>query len=95
MGSQLCSGADRASQAIIRQGLKQFLPQWVSHGAPVKAAFKILFERFVVTAAHCQEGVSGCSIDSLLRNFKTFKTVYGLDGVKGGLLYFRDKEGKI
>ncbi len=82
-------------QEIIRQGLEQFLPQWVSHGAPVKAAFKILCERFVVTAAYCQEGVSGCSIDSLLRNFKAFKTVNGLDGLKGGLLYFRDREGKI
>ncbi len=82
-------------QEIIRQGLEQFLPQWVSHGAPVKAAFKILCERFVVTAAYCQEGVSGCSMDSLLRNFKAFKTVNGLDGLKGGLLYFRDREGKI
>ncbi len=49
----------------------------------------------MVTAAYCQQGVSGCSIDSLLRNFKAFKNVNGLDGLKGGLLYFRDKEGKI
>ncbi|MCZ6485543.1 MAG: hypothetical protein O6826_07600, partial [Acidobacteria bacterium] len=34
-------------------------------------------------------------MDSLLRNFKAFKTVNGLDGLKGGLLYFRDREGKI
>ncbi len=80
---------------IIQRGLEEFLPQWVSHGTPVKAAFKILSGRFVVTAAHPQEGVSGCSIDSLLRNFKTFKTVYGLDGLKGGLLFYRDKEGRI
>ena len=82
-------------QEIIQKGLKEFLPQWVSHATPVRAVFKILFERFVVTAAYSQEGVSGCSIDSLLRNFKTFKAVNGLDGLKGGLLYFRDKEGEI
>ena len=82
-------------QDIIQKGLEAFLPQWVSHGTPVKAVFKILFERFVVTAAYSQEGVSGCSMDSLLRNFKTFKAVNGLDGLKGGLLYFRDKDGKI
>ena len=80
---------------IIQRGLEEFLPQWVSHSTPVTAAFKILSGRFVVTAAYSQEGVSGCSIDSLLRNFKTFKTVYGLDGLKGGLLFYRDKEGKI
>ena len=82
-------------QQIIQRGLEEFLPQWVSHRTPVKAAFKILSGRFVVTAAYSQEGVSGCSMDSLLRNFKTFKTVYGLDGLKGGLLFYRDKEGKI
>ncbi len=82
-------------QATIQRGLEEFLPQWVSHGTPVKAAFTILSGHFVVTAAYSQEGVSGCSMDSLLRNFKTFKTIYGLDGLKGGLLFYRDKEGKI
>ncbi len=82
-------------QEIIQRGLDEFLPQWVSHGTPVTAAFKILSGHFVVTAAYSQKGVSGCSMDSLLRNFKTFKTVYGLDGLKGGLLFYRDKEGKI
>jgi hypothetical protein len=82
-------------QEIIRRELEEFLPQWVSHSTPVKAAFKILSGRFVITAAHSQEGVSGCSIDSLQRHFKTFKTTHGLDGLKGGLLFYRDKEGKI
>ena len=82
-------------QEIIRQELGRFLPQWVSHGVPVKAAFTILFARFVVTAAHCQEGISGCSIDSLVRNFKMLKTVYGLNALKAGLVYYRDKEGEI
>jgi len=85
----------KQQQEIIQKGLEEFLPQWVSHGTPVKAAFKILSGRFVVTAAYSQEGISGCSTDSLLRNFKTFKTVDGLDGLKGGLLFYRDKEGKI
>ncbi|MDA2938989.1 hypothetical protein MYX75_12100 [Acidobacteria bacterium AH-259-A15] len=49
-------------QEIIRQELGRFLPQWVSHGVPVKAAFTILFARFVVTAAHCQE--SGARIQN-------------------------------
>ncbi len=82
-------------QEIIQKGLEAFLPQWVSHGTPVKAVFKILSGRFVVTAAYSRDGVSGCSMDSLLRNFKTFKTVHGLDGLKGGLLFYRDKEGTI
>ena len=80
---------------IIRQELGRFLPQWVSHEIPVKAAFMILHARFVVTAAHCQEGISGCSIDSLIRNFKTLATVHGLNGLGAGLVWYRDHEGKI
>lgn len=82
-------------QEIISRELGRFLPRWVSHGVPGKAAFTILFARFVVTAAHCRGGISGCSIDSLVQNYKTLKTVYGLDGLKGGLVYYRDPLGEI
>ena len=82
-------------QKIIGRQLEEFLPQWVSHSSPVKSAFKILHDRFVVTAAYCQNGISGCSADSLVRNFKTLGQVHGLDGLKGGLLYFGDSQGNI
>ena len=82
-------------QKIIDRQLEEFLPQWVSHSAPVKSAFKILHDRFVVTAAYCQEGISGCSADSLVHNFKILGRVHGLDGLKGGLLYFGDSQGNI
>jgi hypothetical protein len=82
-------------QEIIKREIGRFLPQWVSHGAPVKAAFTILFDQFVVTAVHCQEGISGCSVDSFARNLKMLKTVYGLDALVGGLVYYRDKVGEI
>ncbi len=82
-------------QKIIGRQLEEFLPQWVSHSTPVKSAFKILHDRFVVTAAYCQKGISGCSADSLVRNFKTLVRVHGLDGLQGGLLYFGDGQGNI
>ena len=53
-------------QEIIQHKLVRFLPEWVSHGVPVKAAFAVLFARFVVTAAHYHGSVSGCSVDSLV-----------------------------
>ncbi len=82
-------------QKIIGRQFEEFLPQWVSHSNPVKSAFKILHGRFVVTAAYCQKGISGCSADSLVHNFKTLGRVHGLDGLKGGLLYFGDRQGNI
>ena len=86
---------DQEGEQIIRQGLEPFMTQWCSHEASVRGAFEIFFHRFVVVAAHCQEGISGCSMDSLVRNFKSFRSFHGLDGLKGGILYFRNREGEI
>lgn len=82
-------------RAIIDQELGRFLPQWASHGTSVQAVFTVLFSRFGITAAHGEAGISGCSTDSLVRNFKALKTAHGLDGLNGGLVHYRDPEGKI
>ena len=82
-------------EQIIRQGLEPFMREWVSHEASVRGAFEIFFHRFVVVSAHCLEGISGCSIDSLVRNFKNLHSFHGLDGLKGGILYFRNQQGEI
>ena len=82
-------------RAIIGQELGHFLPQWASHGTSVQAAFTVIFSRFGITAAHGEAGISGCSTDSLVRNFKALKTAHGLDGLNGGLVHYRDQEGQI
>ncbi len=86
---------DPDREQIIRQGLEPFMSQWVSHEASVQGAFEIFSNRFVVVAAHCPEGISGCSIDSLVRKFKSLRSLHGLDGLKGGILYFRNPQGEI
>tara|TARA_B100001245_G_C22717133_1_gene348635 strand:- start:151 stop:648 length:498 start_codon:yes stop_codon:yes gene_type:complete len=82
-------------QRAINKQLGDFLPQWVSHGEPVTAAFTVLFSRFVVTAAQCQSDISGCSIDSFVQNYKMLKTAHGMNGLKGGLIYYRNQRGEI
>jgi hypothetical protein len=86
---------DQDKEQIIRQELDPFMHQWVAHEASVQGAFEIFFHRFVVVAAHCPEGISGCSIDSLVRNFKNLHSFHGLNGLKGGILYFRNEQGEI
>jgi hypothetical protein len=86
---------DENAQQLVREGLGPFMRQWVSHEAPVQGAFEIFFDRFVVVAAHCTDGISGCSIDSMVRNFKNLHSFHGLDGLKGGILYFRNSQGEI
>ena len=55
----------------LEEGMTQFAATWNSHKVPVKAAFKIAVNRFVVIAAESSDGVSGCSIDSMVRNLKS------------------------
>ncbi|MEE8349316.1 MAG: hypothetical protein V3R94_07090, partial [Acidobacteriota bacterium] len=86
---------DPQGEQLIQQKLAPFMTQWVSHDATVRGTFEIFFHRFVVVAAHCGEGISGCSMDSLTRNFKEINSFHGLDGLKGGILYFRNREGEI
>ena len=43
-------------QEIIQRGLEEFLPQWVSHGTPVKAAFKILSGHVAAISSVLQAG---------------------------------------
>lgn len=49
----------------IQQNLEQFVAQWQSHGAPVKAWAGIRYNRFVIFVVdEDHEAPSGCSIDS-------------------------------
>lgn len=79
----------------IRQQLDAFLPMWVSHKVPVRGAYTILEDRFVLMAGHCPDGLSGCSMDSCVSNFKLLKMAHGLDGLNYGLVYYRNGNGEI
>ncbi len=79
---------------IVCQELKTFLPTWVSHGTPVRGAFEVLFDRFILLAGYCSQGISGCSIDSSIRKIKGLSR-YQLDALNRSLLFYRDREGKI
>jgi hypothetical protein len=82
-------------QMIIKKRLDRFAVEWQSHGQPVDSTTTIAFDRFVVTAAHCPGDISGCSMDSFLRQFKELRDDDGLDGLQGGLVYYRRPEGEI
>ena len=79
----------------LEEGLTQFAASWDSHKVPVKAAFKIVLNRFVIIAAESTDGVSGCSIDSMVRNLKSLQDSMGLGAPRGNLIFFSDEEGKV
>ncbi len=72
-----------------------FLQGWKSHGAPVNGDYKILHDRFVAVSGQSQDGLSGCSIDSCVANFKALKSRFGLDGLNRNLVFYRDCRGTV
>ncbi len=84
-----------SDKELIRRTMDRFLPQWVTHGQPVDGGYAIVADRFVLLAGRLESGISGCSIDSSVRNFKTLRDSHGLDGLNRGLIFFRDRQGTV
>lgn len=64
----------------IQQNLEQFVAQWQSHGAPVKAWTGIRYNRFVIFVVdEDHEAPSGCSIDSSVAIIKNIEQKMGVN----------------
>ena len=79
----------------LEQGLNQFAAGWSSHSVSVRGAFKLALNRFVIVAAESADGISGCSIDSMVRSLKSLQDSMGLGTPKGNLIFFSDENGKV
>ena len=79
---------------LVMARLADFVTQWHSHGAPVHGAFDIIENQFVLIAGYVDDGVSGCSTDSMVRVMKQLRDE-GLDGFDRSWVYYRDHEGKM
>lgn len=93
-------GADRdideAGASQLLSTTDEFLAQWKAHGAPLTSARQWSDSRFLLIAVdQKQEGASGCSIDGLFRALKAMGQALGAQIVTSGLVYFRDRGGRI
>ncbi|HET6462888.1 MAG TPA: hypothetical protein VFH33_03725 [Candidatus Krumholzibacteria bacterium] len=79
---------------LVTSRLVEFVTQWQSHGTPVHGAFDIIENQFVLIAGYVDDGVSGCSTDSMVRVMKQLREE-GLDGFDRSWVYYRDGEGRI
>ncbi len=93
------SGFDRpldpAEQETVRAGMARFSAGWASHQVPVESAFDVVHDRFLVISACTPGSVSGCSIDSMMRNMRDLYAAVGVAPPAGNLIYFRDENGRI
>ncbi len=81
----------------LESHMAQFLSQWQSHERPVTPAWQLEHDRFVIIGAdESAVGLSGCSIDSMVRNLKDFDNSTGLNFLgTGGQVFYRDAAGSI
>jgi len=86
---------DNANREIVQERLNAFVAEWLTHGADVQGAWAFVEDRFVVVAGHNPTGVSGCSIDSSVHNFKWLRDGYNLNALDRNLIFFRDGDGGV
>lgn len=82
-------------QELVDERLASFMRSWHSHNVDVSGQYVILENRFVVMSGASRDGLSGCSIDSSVENFKFFRDQHGLDALDRGLVHFRNNDGEI
>lgn len=65
--------------ARLQPMLDEFAAQWVSHNRQLKAAGKLLYDRFIVLMVdETQAGASGCSIDKSVYFLKELEKAFGV-----------------
>ena len=81
----------------LESHMARFVAAWHSHERPVIPAWQLVYGRFVVIGADEKAfGVSGCSIDSMVRNLKDFDRLTGSNLLgTGGQVFYRDASGAI
>ncbi len=63
----------------ISIGLKTFLESWTVHEKPIKSAFQIKYNRFIIIAVDKNFEVSGCSIDTSVGFIQFIEKKYQVD----------------
>jgi hypothetical protein len=75
---------------VVHETLSAFMQTWQSHNVNVEGAFVILHDRFAILTAESENGISGCSLDSCVANFRLLRDQHGLDALDRSLVHYRD-----
>jgi hypothetical protein len=78
---------------FIKESGERFVGGWAAHGAPLRAAFDVLYKRFVILMVDEEQAMaSGCSIDSSVRFIKELEAALKLDFFNRLLICYKDNE---
>jgi hypothetical protein len=73
-----------------------FIRQWMAHGVPLTAGRDLRHDQFVLVGVDERAaGVSGCSIDALVRRMQQLETVLGLELINNGPVLYREGDAVV
>ncbi len=86
---------DAEVDQILQQG-KQFLDTWDYHGAPLKAVWEVLYNRFIVLMVDEKTASpGGCSIDKSVALLKSMEQQFNVELLERLNLAYLSSEGEI
>ena len=73
-----------------------FINQWMAHGVPLSAGRDLRHDQFVLVGVDERAaGVSGCSVDALVRRMQQLESVLGLELINNGPVLYREGEAVV
>ena len=82
---------DPAEESSLLVRADRFLAQWAAHGTPLFCARELREHRFLLIGVdEARAGVSGCSIDALVRDLKALEREIGVPLVDSSPIWYRD-----
>ena len=85
-----------AEGARVLDETDAFIDQWMAHGVPLMAGRELRYDQFVLVGVDERAaGVSGCSIDALVRRMQQLERVLGLELVNNGPVLYREGESVV
>jgi hypothetical protein len=81
-------------QAQVLEETDSFINQWAAHGVPLTAGRDVRHDQFVLVGVDERAaGVSGCSIDALVRRMQHLESALGVELVNNAPVLYREGEG--
>ena len=80
-----------AERDVLLEAVDAFLDQWNAHRVPLDCARALHYDQFLVVGVDEEgAGVSGCSVDALVRTMKALGQQLGVDLVDHASVFYRD-----
>ncbi len=85
-----------AESSRVLEEADAFINQWMAHGVPLRAARDLRHDQFVLVGVDERAaGVSGCSIDALVRRMQQLESVLGLELINNGPILYREGDAVV